>query len=288
MSRASLVGVGKAYAGRRVLEGVSFTLEEGSTTVLVGLSGAGKTTTLRLLAGLETPDQGQVVVSGREDLPPPRRGIGMVFQDLGLFAPMTVLENVRFTAGSAESARELLAMAGFQGREKDLPGQLSGGERQRVALARALGGKASLLLLDEPFLNLDPPSRRHLLAELSRLKLKLGLTILYVTHYLEDALLIADQLLFLDQGRLELAGPMPDVLLRSASPAFAAFAGFESCRLAAAPVEGAPELAEGEAIVERVLFQSEHSLVLARQGETLYRILAPGRLAPGDRLEAGG
>ncbi len=287
MSRASFVGVGKSYGGRSVLEGVSFSLEEGSTTVLAGLSGAGKTTTLRLLAGLDRPDHGRVAVSGSEDLPPDKRGIGMVFQDLGLFGHMSVLENVRFSAGSAESARELLAMVGFSGREQDRPGQLSGGERQRLALARALGGKPTLLLLDEPFMNLDPPSRRGLLAELARLKLRLGLTVLYVTHYLEDALLIADQLLFLHAGRLELAGSMPDVLLRSASPAFASFAGFECGCLAAAPVAGPPEPAAGQAVVERVLFQSEHALVLARRDDTLYRMLVPGRPTPGDRLEAG-
>lgn len=287
MSRARVQEVSKSYGPRRVLEGVSFTLEEGSTTVLAGLSGAGKTTALRLLAGLEQPDHGRIEVSGREALPPDKRGIGMVFQDLGLFPTMSVLENVRFSSGTSQAARELLAMVGFGGREQDLPGQLSGGERQRLALARALGGKPSLLLLDEPFMNLDPPSRRGLLAELAALKLQLGLTMLYVTHYLEDALLIADQLLFLHEGRLELAGPMPDVLLRSASPAFAAFAGFERGALAAAPVEGPAQPAGGPAVVERVLFQSEQALVLARRGDTLYRLLTPGRPVPGDRLETG-
>lgn len=291
MSRLEARRLTRRYGPLAALQEVSFSLPAGSFTALVGPSGAGKTTLLRLIAGLEEPDAGQLWLDGREAtrMPPHRRGIGMVFQDLALFPHMTVRQNVEFACpGQPERATELLALAGWEGRPEAFPSQLSGGQRQRVALARALAGRPRLLLLDEPFLNLDPPARRRLLAELGRVKLALGLTVLYVTHHLQDALMLADQLLFLSDGQVELQGPLPRVLEQSASPAFDAFIGGGSQGWPAAPVAGVLPPAvclarpDGPLAVQRRLYQHTESLLELQEGGTTWRFLAP--LEPGRSL----
>lgn len=286
-------GVGKSFGARQVLRDVSFRLEAGEAAVLVGRSGAGKTTLLRLLAGLEQPEEGEIRVRGQQGLPPHRRGIQMVFQDLALFPHLSVLENVRYTAGTAAAAREWLARAGWTGREGDRPDRLSGGERQRVAIARALAGQPSILLLDEPFLNLDPPSRRELLAELGRLQLELGFALLYVTHHLEEALLLARRLMFLDEGELALDGPVPTVLDQPASPAFAWFLqGHVHSGAPGVPVQGpsgprAPRVQadrDGQGRIEALLVGPRECLWLAREGERQVRFLGPATLQEGQAV----
>ncbi len=293
-----VAGVSKCYGGREVLRGVSFRVERGEVAIVVGRSGAGKTTLLRLLAGLESPDRGQVLVSGRQGLPPHLRGMQMVFQDLAVFPHLSVLENVRFTAGSDRAARDWLARVGWTGRHGDRPDRLSGGERQRVAMARALAGRPSVLLLDEPFLNLDPPARRELLAELGRLQLEEGFALVYVTHHLEEALLVGRRLLFLDQGELALDGPVPLVLEQPASAAFARFLdGHIQGGAPAVPVQGptGPRAyrvvadPEGEGRVEGRLVGPRECLWLAREGQRWVRFLGPATLEEGQavRLDDG-
>jgi len=293
-----VLGLGRSYSGREVLRDVSFRLDPGEAAIVVGRSGAGKTTLLRLLAGLDAPDRGHVLVRGEVGLPPSRRGMQMVFQDLALFPHLTILENVRFTAGSAAAARDWLARVGWTGREEDRPERLSGGERQRVALARALAGKPSMLLLDEPFLNLDPPARRDLLAELGRLQFEEGFAMLYVTHHLEEAMLVGRRLLFLEEGELALDGPLPLVLDQPANPAFARFVdGHVQGGAPAVPVAGrwgsrAPRVLldpTGEGRVEGRLVGPRECLWLARQGELWVRFLGPADLQEGQsvRLEDG-
>jgi ABC-type Fe3+/spermidine/putrescine transport system ATPase subunit len=285
-----VLGLGRSFSGREVLREVSFRLDSGEAAIVVGRSGAGKTTLLRLLAGLDVPDRGQVLVRGQEGLPPPQRDMQMLFQDLALFPHLTILENVRFTAGSDQAARDWLARVGWSGRHGDRPDRLSGGERQRVALARALAGKPALLLLDEPFLNLDPPARRELLAELGRLQFEEGFAMLYVTHHLEEALLVGRRLLFLEQGELALDGPLPLVLEQSANPAFARFLdGHVQGGAPAVPVAGfaGPRalrvLADpaGEGRIEGRLMGPRECLWLARQGELWVRFLGPADLQEG-------
>lgn len=285
------LALGKSFAGRTVLRDVSFRLEPGEAAVLIGRSGAGKTTLLRLLAGLEEPDEGEVLVDGRRGLPPHRRGLQMVFQDLALYPHLGVLDNVRTTAGGAEEAREWLARVGWVGRERDRPGQLSGGERQRVALARALAARPRVLLLDEPFLNLDPPTRRDLIAELAGLQHREGFAVLYVTHHLEESLLLARRLLFLDDGVLELDGPVPDVLTTAVSPAFAHFTGrMPRGEAPAAQVEGAAGVRRlvldpaGEGRLEAPLVQLHESLWQARHQDRVVRFLGPSTLREGQPL----
>jgi len=188
---------------------------DGEVVVLFGHSGAGKSLTLQATAGLLTPSEGHIEIAGRTvfdsasgvNLPPQERNTGYVVQELALFPHMTVLENVAFgvrgtRADRERKARALLERLGLEGYEDRAPGSLSGGQRQRVALARALAREVPLLLLDEPFSALDESLRRTLRAELLRLRADLGLTVVFVTHDLREAHLLADRLAVFDRGRI--------------------------------------------------------------------------------------
>ena len=182
--------------------------------VLFGHSGAGKSLTLRMIAGLLRPDRGQITVSGREvfdadsglNLPPQARNVGYVVQDLALFPHMTVAQNIAFGipngVGTAARTAELIELFQLGGLERRRPAELSGGQQQRVALARALGRGANVLLLDEPFSALDESLRSSLRSELVRLRTELGLSVLFVTHDLREAHLLADRLAVFDDGKL--------------------------------------------------------------------------------------
>jgi molybdate transport system ATP-binding protein len=188
---------------------------DGEVVVLFGHSGAGKSLTLQAAAGLLTPDAGHIEIAGRTvfdsasrvNVPPQARNAGYVVQELALFPHMTVLENVAFGVRGAKqerhaAARSLLDRLGLEGYERRMPASLSGGQRQRVALARALAREVPLLLLDEPFSALDESLRRTLRAELLRLRAEFGLTVVFVTHDLREAHLLADRLAVFDQGRI--------------------------------------------------------------------------------------
>ena len=186
----------------------------GEIVVLFGHSGAGKSVTLQAIAGLTRPRSGRIVVDGVTvfdssagvDLPPQRRNVGYVVQDLALFPHMTVAANVAFGIAKGEDRRartaNLLSLLGLQGFEERLPRTLSGGQQQRVALARALARNARVLLLDEPFSALDDSLRSSLRQELLRLRADLGLTIVFVTHDLREAHLLADRIAVFDAGRI--------------------------------------------------------------------------------------
>jgi ABC-type Fe3+/spermidine/putrescine transport system ATPase subunit len=193
----ALKSVTKHFGSRMAVRPLSLDVERGSTVGIVGPSGGGKTTVLRLIAGLDIPDDGEVWLdgrlassAGRLHVPPSARNIGFVFQDLALWPHMTVagnlsfvLESRRWSAG-ARGGRitEILEMVGMRERAAEYPGHLSGGEQQRVALARALVGRPDLLLLDEPLSSLDPELRAGLRTELAAIPKKLGVTMIYVTH----------------------------------------------------------------------------------------------------------
>ncbi|HIJ79532.1 MAG: ATP-binding cassette domain-containing protein [Desulfobulbaceae bacterium] len=184
--------------------------EPGRLLALVGPSGAGKTTIVRAVAGLAKPDQGFIAL-GPEVwydskasiwLPPQKRGLGYVFQEFTLFPHLTVEKNVAFAAVDKRRVGELLAMFGIGELAARRPQEISGGERQRVALAQALAREPKVLLLDEPFSALDIATRKQLQAELKELKASLNLPIIHVTHDLQEAMLLADDIVAIEAGRL--------------------------------------------------------------------------------------
>ncbi len=239
-------GVSFAYGKVPVLSGVGLELPAGGITVLIGPSGSGKSTLLMLLAGLLRPAQGKILFDGDDmsGVRSERRDVGVVFQACVLSPHLTVRENI---ACGLKSGRRRFALrtsrrrpsrhtiearvwdtAALLGLERLLdrkPAQLSGGEQQRVALARAIAPRPSLLLLDEPLSALDARQRRTVRGELAAVLRKLGTTVLYVTHDQEEAMLLADHLVVLDDGQAVQAGPPLDLYRRPATPFVAAFLG---------------------------------------------------------------
>jgi len=189
---------------------VDFACAAGELLAFVGPSGAGKTSIIRMLAGLETPDTGRICYGRQEwfdagsktDLPPQQRRLGYVFQDHTLFPHLSVGKNIAFAAGEPGRVDELLALFGINDLRRRKPKQISGGERQRVALAQALASDPQLLLLDEPFSALDILTRKQLRKELKNLKTTLGIPILLVTHDLDEAMYLADHVLPIDRGEI--------------------------------------------------------------------------------------
>ena len=228
-------GVRHAYDGTTVLSGIDLALPHGSLTCLIGPTGCGKTTLLRVLAGFLRPDGGRVRIGGRDvtDLAPARRGIGFVYQDLALFDHMSVRGNVGFglrargVRGGELQRRvtdmlERVGLAGFEGRR---PTTLSGGQRQRVALARALVFEPDILLLDEPFAALDKNVRAQVQQEVRRLQQELGITTVLVTHDQQEALRLADVLVIMREGRIEQLGAPRELYAHPASVFSARFLG---------------------------------------------------------------
>ncbi|WP_034386511.1 ABC transporter ATP-binding protein [Deinococcus sp. YIM 77859] len=229
--------LGKRYAPGLppVLEELNLQMEAGELVTLLGPSGCGKTTTLRLIAGLETPDTGRIRLGGRDVtspfLPPERRGVGLVFQDYALFPHLTVLGNVCFglhalpRAERVIRARETLALVGLTVFEHRYPHQLSGGQQQRVALARALAPRPPLLLLDEPFSNLDAGLRHATRQEVRAILRRSGTAALLVTHDQEEALAFSDRLVVMRGGRVEQVGPPHEVYAQPRTAFVANFLG---------------------------------------------------------------
>jgi iron(III) transport system ATP-binding protein len=216
-SLLSLTKVTKRFDSHLALDSVSLEVMAGAAIVILGPSGCGKTTLLRLIAGLEVPDSGEIWLAGaraagagRSMMPAHERGIGFVFQDLALWPHLTVQRNLNFVLESVKMPRtdraaralEVLKLVRIEQLSSRYPHQLSGGEQQRVALARALVGQPRVLLLDEPFSNLDPELRDALRAELARLQRTLRVTTVYVTHDQGDAAILADRVVEMRAGRI--------------------------------------------------------------------------------------
>ncbi len=193
------------------LDSISFTIESGKVLAIVGESGSGKTTLIRLISGLETPDAGHIKLNGQvmssltTMVPPERRVIGMVFQEYALFPHLTIYDNIVYGIAKRKDkkdrAAEVLKLVGLQGYEKRYPHQLSGGQQQRVALARAIAPNPALLILDEPFSNLDTILRDQLRREIFEIITKTGITAIFVTHDTEDALSVSDHIMVLQEGK---------------------------------------------------------------------------------------
>ena len=203
----------KAFGSTKVLQDFNLTFEKGKFTTLLGASGCGKTTILRLIAGLEDLDQGQILCDGKDIscLPPQQRGVGIVFQSYALFPHLTVGENVAFglkmqethSSDIAEKVSRALKMVELEGFEHRRIEQLSGGQQQRVALARALVITPQILLFDEPLSNLDTNLRRTMREMIRHLQQKLGITVLYVTHDQTEAFAVSDAVVVINQGNVE-------------------------------------------------------------------------------------
>lgn len=211
-----LKNINKNFGDYKASDNVNFDVEKGKLIGLLGPSGSGKTTILRMIAGLETPDSGDIIIDGVRvnDLAASKRGIGFVFQNYALFRYMTVYDNIAFGLRVQkadkkkidERVRELIKLIGLEGLEKRYPSQLSGGQRQRVAFARALAPNPQLLLLDEPFAAIDAKVRKELRSWLREMIEKLGVTSIFVTHDQDEAIEVADEIIITNKGRIEQTG----------------------------------------------------------------------------------
>ena len=230
-------GLKCAYQGQPVLESVSFTIEEGEIACLLGPSGCGKTTVLRAIAGFIELQAGSIRINGetissaQSIVPPERRGMGMVFQDYALFPHLSIADNIAFgLKGLSRSEKkavvdEVLALVELPDLAKRYPHELSGGQQQRVALARALAPKPRLLLMDEPFSNLDTDLRRQLSGEIRRILKKQGIASIMVTHDQQEAFTISDRLGVLSAGRVQQWGTPEELFYQPSTPEVAAFVG---------------------------------------------------------------
>jgi ABC-type Fe3+/spermidine/putrescine transport system ATPase subunit len=223
----------KHYPGHQAVDGVSLTIPQGGFHSLLGPSGCGKTTTLRMIAGFETPTSGEVLLAGEvvNHRRPYERNVTTVFQSYALFPHLTVRGNVEFglrrrrAKDMARRVSEAIALVCLEGKEDRHPAQLSGGERQRVALARALVLEPAVLLLDEPLAALDPKLRKQMRLELKQMQRRVGITFLLVTHDQEEALSMSDRVAVMNRGRIEQEGMPEDVYLRPKTPFVAGFMG---------------------------------------------------------------
>ena len=234
----SVRGLRAAYGANEVLKGIDLDIEPGSFVALLGASGCGKTTLLRTLSGFNPVSAGTILVKGQNILqaPPEQRGMVMVFQSYALWSHMNVAQNIGYGLKLRRVPRaeiqlrvdKLLAMLGLQGFGERLVTELSGGQRQRVALGRALAVEPEILLLDEPLSNLDAGIRLQMRHEIRSIQRALGVTAILVTHDREEAMVMADQVVILEQGRVAQIGSPEEVYQRPQTPYVASFMGAEN------------------------------------------------------------
>ena len=248
MYKLSFDGITKKFGGAVAVNNVSLNIRRGEFVSLLGASGCGKTTLLRIIAGFARADSGTISIDGQriDHLPPGKRGIGFVFQSYALFPTQTVAENIGFAldlrrdsrADIAKRVTELCEIVQLQGKEDRYPHELSGGQQQRVALGRALVAQAKVCLMDEPLSNLDAQLRQDMRRELRELQQKLGLTVVYVTHDQTEAMSMADQVVLLNQGRVEQGGTPRELYARPATTFAARFIGTPPMNLVALESNG--------------------------------------------------
>ncbi len=315
--KITLRDIVKRYQDKTVLDIESLEFKPGKITTLLGPSGCGKTTTLKIIAGLVKPDRGRVLFDDRDvtSTPPEKRNIGMVFQDLALFPHMTVYDNVAFglrvrrvdEREITEKVNSILDMVGLPHEEfaKRRVTELSGGQQQRVALARALVIEPGVLLLDEPFAHLDYKIKQKLLGEIRRLQKKLHTTIIYVTHDQEEAMLISDYIVIMNNGRVEQFGTPEEVYLNPKTRFVAEFfgdanivpghiAGLHGYSILVRPesvIIGGQGDITIDGVVDDVIFQGAFIRVDVRVNGSTVKAVVPRsrllRLEPGDRITIG-
>jgi putative spermidine/putrescine transport system ATP-binding protein len=273
-----------AYGGKPAVRDVSLSVDKGCLVALLGASGCGKTTTLRMVAGLETPDGGRILVNGSDvtGLAPHKRRMGVVFQSYALFPHMSAEGNVAFgmemhgiaKAPRGRRAKAMLELVGLADHAGKHPRQMSGGQQQRVALARALAIEPDVLLLDEPLSALDAKLREGLRSEMRGIQQRVGTTTLFVTHDQSEALAMADLVAVMDQGRIAQLGTPEEIFEHPQSAFVAEFVG-RSARFEGAAIDGAvhvgglmlhaPGLPRTGAIN---VFVRPHRIRLLTEGET--------------------
>ena len=301
-----------AYGANQVLKGIDLAIAPGSFVALLGPSGCGKTTLLRTLSGFTPATGGAISVKGRDILsePPERRGMAMVFQSYALWSHMNVAQNIGYGLKLRRLSRDeinrrvnsLLIMLGLQGYGERAVTELSGGQRQRVALGRALAVEPQILLLDEPLSNLDARIRLQMRHEIRSIQRQLGVTAILVTHDREEAMVMADQVVILDQGRIAQIGSPEDVFQRPQTPYVAAFMGAENIidceaepagdtvrlritRVPQAQVQCAR--APGDHGAVQVHFRSEAAALGGVGGAAPNSLCIPGRVSQASYLGAG-
>ncbi|SIS87192.1 ABC transporter ATP-binding protein [Phaeovulum vinaykumarii] len=287
MSFLNISNLEKSFGPTRVVHDFSLAVEQGEFISFLGPSGCGKTTTLRMVAGFETPTAGRIEIDGRDivRLRPNQRNIGMVFQSYALFPNLTVGQNVAFGLKVAGASRalirarvaEMLEMIGLPDLAGRYPFQLSGGQQQRVALARALAVRPQVLLLDEPLSALDAKIRVSLRAEIRAIQKKLGITTIYVTHDQEEALSMSDRIVVMHQGRADQVGTPFQIYNTPATRFVAGFVGALNTVQAEVidPGTGRVLLAGTEAVLDRALPAGQVTLGLRPEMVSLGP--APGR-----------
>ncbi len=247
--------VTKSFGESKVLDGIDLSVYSGEFITLLGSSGCGKTTTLRIISGLESPDSGRVLLEGKDVTweEPNKRDVNTVFQNYALFPHMTVEENIGYSLRLKkrkkpeiwEEVQKALTLVQLEGYEHRMPHELSGGQRQRVAIARAVVNRPRILLLDEPLGALDLQLRRQMQSELKRLQKQLGITFIYITHDQEEALNMSDRVAVMRDGRFEQIGS-PDEIYNTPKTSFVA--GFVG---SANILQGRVEYAEGDKVCLR-------------------------------------
>jgi ABC-type Fe3+/spermidine/putrescine transport system ATPase subunit len=235
MTSVETVHLVKWYESTKAVDGVDLTARDGEFITILGPSGCGKSTTLRLIAGLITPDEGEVFFDGRNvtDLPPNKRNVGFVFQRVALFPHMSVAKNIAFglrARGVPKSEhrrriKEVLQLVRMEGFEDRMPSQLSGGQAQRVEIARVLAPEPDILLFDEPLSNIDAKLRDELKYEIRRIQKETGKTMIYVTHDQTEAFTISDRIYVMNNGRIEQVGTPLDLYTNPSTPFVASFIG---------------------------------------------------------------
>jgi sn-glycerol 3-phosphate transport system ATP-binding protein len=310
MAYLRLDGLQQRFGEQRVLRGIDLAIERGEFIALLGASGCGKTTLLRLIAGLDQPSAGRLYCDGRDitTLEPAQRQLSMVFQSYALFPHLSVADNIVFglrarglardeRTGRLRQATDMLGLAALLARK---PGELSGGQRQRVALARAVVSHHPICLMDEPLSNLDAQLRAEMRAELRKLQQQLGLTLIYVTHDQVEAMSMADRIVLMHQGQIAQVGTPEALYERPASATVARFIGQPPMNLLRLPgqdgllgvrpehitIAEAPAAGGVQAVVERSEYHGADTLIALRLHDQPVLVKQAGRLqlAPGTPL----
>ena len=293
-----LVGVTKRFGKTVAVDHVTLDVEDGEFIVLLGPSGCGKTTTLRIIAGLEKPDEGRVLFGGRDvtRLPPRERNISMVFQSYAVWPHMTVRENIAFPLRIRRLPREEIErrvrwaaeLLGIGDLLDRYPAQLSGGQRQRVAVARAIVVEPDVLLMDEPLSNLDALLRVRMRSELKKLQRRLGVTTIYVTHDQVEAMTMGDRIAVMNQGRIEQVGTPDEVYNRPRNTFVAGFIGSPQMNMWRARLEkkGDTLLLKAEGLTLRLPAGRLRGLE-AHAGREVVVGVRPEHLVPVELLPAG-